>query len=261
FDADLTNTISSRYAPLSASQTVNFTSVRGGVIYQPTEAQSYYASYGTSFNPSLETLTVRPGQQNLEPEKNRSYEIGAKWDLFSGNLSLRSALFRIEKANTRTQISTGEVKTVGEVRVDGIELGAVGRMTPQWQVLAGYAYLDSKVTQSSTFEGTQGNTLANTPHHHATLWTTYNLTQDWEAGGGLIYMSKRYANNTNTVSVPGFVRFDATIAYHQPKYNVRFNLLNVTNEKYFESVIPSDGGRAVPGLGRTALFTIDYHFF
>ena len=41
YNASLTNTIS---LPPSASQSVGFTSVRAGVIYQPTETQSYYLS-------------------------------------------------------------------------------------------------------------------------------------------------------------------------------------------------------------------------
>ena len=60
---------------------MTFTSVRAGAIYQPTRRESYYVAYGTSFNPSLESLTLTSGQQNLDPEKNRSFELGAKWDL------------------------------------------------------------------------------------------------------------------------------------------------------------------------------------
>ena len=56
-----------------AQQDVNFTSVRLGGIWQPDTMQSYYLSYGTSFNPSLEQLTGTTGQQNLDPEKNKSY--------------------------------------------------------------------------------------------------------------------------------------------------------------------------------------------
>ena len=55
FQAQIHNTIS---APSYATQTNFFTSVRAGVIFQPTDWQSYYVSYGTSFNPSLEALTV-----------------------------------------------------------------------------------------------------------------------------------------------------------------------------------------------------------
>ena len=261
FKANLTNTISTSTPPLySANQTVNFTSLRGGVIYQPDDVQSYYVSYGTSFNPSLEQLTVTSGQQSVDPEKNRSYEVGAKWDLMGGNLSVSSALFNIEKSNARSLVSTGVYQLDGDVRVKGFELGVIGRITPKWQLMAGYTHLNPFVEKASALDGTQGKVLANTPRDSATFWSTYNLTKEWEAGGGFTYMSERFASNTNVVSVPGFTRWDATVAYHQPRYDIRLNILNLTNKQYFDSVIPSDGGRSVPGIGRTALLTVAYRF-
>ncbi len=179
--------------PSSASQTTNFNSVRSGLLYQPSNAESYYVSYGTSFNPSLEALTLTNGQQSLEPEKNKSYEAGAKWDLLHGNLSLSSAVFQVEKTNARTQISTGVFDLVGDIRVRGFELGAAGRIRPNWQVLAGYTRLDAKIVKASALDGTQGNVPANTPRDSASVWTTYNVTHDWEIGTGLTYMSPRYA--------------------------------------------------------------------
>jgi len=38
------------------------------------------------------------------------------------------------------------------------------------------------------------------------------------------------------------------------------NLLNLTNKYYYDALIQSDGGRAVPGIGRTALLTATYRF-
>ncbi|MGS0743404.1 TonB-dependent receptor [Glaciimonas sp. GG7] len=261
YQAELNNSIATGTPPLTrADQTVNFTSVRAGLIYQPTSAQSYYASYGTSFNPSLEQLTVTSGLQGVAPESNKSYEVGAKWDLFNGDLSLTSALFDIEKTNARSLVTTGVYQLDGDVRVTGFELGASGRITPQWQVLAGYTHLNPTVIKASTTDGTQGKTLANTPRDNATLWSTYNLSKIWEVGGGMLYMSNRFASNTNVVAAGGYTRWDATVAFHQQKYDVRLNLLNVTNKYYIDALIPSDGGRSVPGVGRTLLATVDYRF-
>ncbi|RFC37851.1 MAG: catecholate siderophore receptor [Candidatus Nitrotoga sp. SPKER] len=261
FKADLTNTISTATPPLlRADQTVSFTSVRGGVIYQPDNVQSYYASYGTSFNPSLETLAATAGTQTLEPEKSRSYEIGTKWDVLGGNLSLTSALFDIEKSNSRTQVSPGIYISNGNVRVTGFEFGAAGRITRDWQLMGGYTHMNPTIAQASPLEGSNGKDLANTPRDMATLWTTYKVTPQWEAGGGATYMSERFANNTNTVSAGGFTRWDGTIAYHLTKNDIRLNLINLTNKEYMASLLPSNGGRSVPGSGRTAMITFVHRF-
>lgn len=253
FAADLTNTIS---APASVSQTVYYTSVRSGLIYQPSEEQSYYVSYGTSFDPSLETLTVTNGTQNLAPETNRSYELGGKWDLAQDRLLLTAAAFQVTQDNTRTETSSGEYELDGNVRVRGVELGATGRVTEHWQLFSGYTHLNPEIIKA--LDGTQGNILANTPRNSATAWTTYTFAQHWELGGGTTYQSLRYAANTDLVSVGGYTRWDGTVAYHQPHYDIRFNLLNAFNRKYFVGVIQSDGGRSLPGAGRTELLTVTY---
>lgn len=261
FRAGLTNTISTATPPLlRADQTVSFTSVRGGVIYQPSDVQSYYASYGTSFNPSLETLAATAGTQNLAPEKSRSYEVGTKWDVFDGNLSLTSALFDIEKTNSRSQVSPGIFISNGDVRVTGFEFGAAGRITRNWQLMGGYTHLNPRIAHASALEATNGKDLANTPRDMATLWTTYKVTPQWETGGGATYMSPRFASNTNVVSAAGYTRWDGTVAYHLSKYDIRLNLLNLTNKEYISALIPSDGGRSVPGSGRTALITVAHRF-
>ena len=144
YDASLTNTIN---PPPSASQNVDYTSVRLGTIFQPTDAQSYYLSYGTSFNPSLETLALTSGQQSLDPETSAQWELGGKWDVLHGDLSLTSAIFQIEKDNTRSQISPGVYQLTGNVRVRGFQATAAGRITRKWQVFGGYTFLDAKIVQ------------------------------------------------------------------------------------------------------------------
>ncbi|MCG1040426.1 MULTISPECIES: TonB-dependent siderophore receptor [Burkholderiaceae] len=243
-------------APSYAAQTNSYTSVRGGVIYQPDDAQSYYLSYGTSFNPSLEALTLTNGTQNLKPETNRSYEVGNKWDLLGGTLSISQSLFNIDKSNARTQDATGAYSIDGDMRVRGYQFGASGRITDKWQLYGGYTYLNSRITGAK--DGTQGNTPANTPRNMLTLWMTYEFMPHWQAGGGLNYMSTRYAANNNRMSVGGYTRWDAMLAYHAKQYDVQLNLLNVTDKRYYDALIPSDGGRAVPGLGRTLLATFNY---
>ena len=252
--ASISNTIS---LPSSANQTINFLSVRGGGIWQPTAAQSYYLSYSTSFDPALEQLTGTVGQTSLDPEKNKAYELGGKWDV-AENLAINAALFQITKENARSQIETGVYALEGTVRSRGVRAGATGRINKQWQIATNYTYLDAQVISASSIDATQGKIPVNTPKHTVTTWSTYDLTPTWQIGGGPTYMSQRYANATNTVQVGGYVRWDATVAYLQKDYDIRFNLFNLTNKMYYDALIQSDGGRSVPGSGRTAMLSLTY---
>jgi catecholate siderophore receptor len=262
YAASISNTINKLNTPgnttfAALQQTVYFTSVRAGVIWQPTKAQSYYFSYSTSFDPSLEQLTSTTGlTQPLPPETNVAYEVGGKWTVLR-HLELTAAGFQIAQDNSRSQNSDNTYTANGDIRVRGARIGAQGWVTPQWQLYAGYTYLDGTII-NAVAPGTQGMVPSNTPAHTATLWTTYDITHQWQVGGGATYMSSRFLNNTDLVSVPAYTRLDATLAYRQPHYEVRLNLFNLADERYYDSLIQSDGGRAVPGTGRTAMLSFTY---
>ncbi len=258
YRASIQNSISSATTLAAESQTVDFTSVRAGAIWQPTPAQSYYVSYSTSFNPSLEQLVATTGStQPLPPQKNKSYELGGKWDLNDGNLSLSAAAFRITQTNARSQNSDGTYSATGTVRVDGARAGIAGRVTDKLQLFGAYTHLDATIIDGIA-PGTLGKTPGNTPKDTASLWATYAITPEWEIGGGATYSAKRFVNNTDLVQVGGYTRFDAMLAYHQPKYDIRLNLFNLSNHRYYDALIQSDGGRAVPGSGRAATVTLTY---
>lgn len=261
YAASISNSINSNNTAANttlarATQTVDFTSVRAGLLWQPSRAQTYYVSYSTSFNPSLEQLVSTTGlSQPLPPETNKAYEVGGKWDLLQDKLNLSAALFQITQDNSRSQNSDNTYTANGTIRVRGARLGATGQLTPDWQIFAGYTHLDAKIVQAIA-PGTLGKIPLNTPNDSATLWTTYDLGPVWQVGGGAVYAAKRYANNTNLVSAPAYVRFDATIAFLRPGYELRLNVFNLANKTYYDSLIQSDGGRIVPGTGRTAMLTL-----
>ena len=260
YSATIGNSISSATTPENADQVVNYLSVRGGAIWQPTVSQSYYLSYSTSFNPSLEQLTnTTGGTAPLAPQENRAYEVGGKWDLNEGKLSLTSALFQITQYNARSQDALGVYTASGTVQVRGARLGVVGQVSNQFQIFGGYTYLDASISDGIA-PGTEGKTPANTPKNSASLWGVYSLTPEWEVGGGATYVGQRYANNTNLTSADAYVRWDATLAYRQPKYDIRLNVFNLTNANYYDGLIPSDGGRAIPGAGRSAMLTLAVRF-
>ena len=88
-------------------------SYRAGVVYKPSEIGTAYLSWGTSFNPSAETLSFITsgralGTQNafLAPEENESYELGTKWGLARGALALDAALFQITRTTRACRIPT-----------------------------------------------------------------------------------------------------------------------------------------------------------
>jgi catecholate siderophore receptor len=236
-------------------------SYRGGLVFHPTASQSYYFSYGTSFNPSAEGIALSPTTNNTPPEKNRIFEFGTKIAFFEGALSLQGALFRIEKTNARTPNPVDPLLpnvVTGKQRSQGFEIGATGRVLPGLNVFGGYTYLDTKILKDNAVPSDVGNEIQNVPKHSATFWTTYDFLEKWQVGGGPSYVGSRYANNANSNRVPGFIRWDSTIAYQITKnVQLRVNAINMTNQLYFDSI---SGSKAVPAAGRTFIGSASFKF-
>ncbi|QSA96932.1 TonB-dependent siderophore receptor [Methylococcus sp. EFPC2] len=241
---------------------------RAGLVWQPVKWQSYYFSYGTSFNPSAEAYSLSTTTSNIGPEQNQNLEVGAKLDLFDGRLSATGALFRLEKTNARTTDPNDPTRNIlaGEQRTDGFELGLAGEILPDWDLSATYAYLDAEVTESNTtatggvsgrVKSLQGKVPVNVPEHSGVVWTSYHITKEWEVGGGVFYASKRYTDNVNEVTLPGYARLDAVIAYHQPHYDVQVNVFNLTDKEYYES---GQTRSALPGVPISAQASINIKY-
>jgi catecholate siderophore receptor len=236
-------------------RTDNLFSYRFGAVVHPTEKSSIYAAYGNSYNPSAELGTlVSASNAALAPEQTRTIEVGAKADVRDGLISLAGAVFRIEKTNLRINDPFNNTVQVldGVARVDGVEVGATGKVTDRWSVFTGYSYLESKILDTRD-KSILDRHLQNTPRHNYTLWTTYEVTSKWTVGGGAIYQSLGWANNTNTAYVPEFWKFDAMISYKvDEKSTVQLNVYNLTNELYYAQYF---GANVVPASGRWASLT------
>jgi catecholate siderophore receptor len=234
---------------------------RTGLVYKPRANGSIYFGYGTSFNPSAEGLTLGTGagnSANVDAEKSQTFELGTKWNFFEEGLSVSSAIFRTEKTNARTTDPvTGDIVIDGEQYVQGIELGAAGCITDDWQVFAGYTYMVSEITASGTAADV-GKELPNTPEQSFNLWTTYQLPWGIELGGGAQFVDTRYSSNANTRQVDGYMLYDAMIGYRINKnFDVRLNIYNLADSTYIDRV---GGGHVIPGAGRSAVLTANFKF-
>ena len=235
-------------------------SYRGGLVFHPTDWQSYYFSYGTSFNPSAEGVALTVATNNTPPEKNEIFEVGAKLNFFGGALSFQGAVFRIDKKNARTPNPIdplGPNVVTGKQRSQGFEIGLTGRLLPGLNVFSGYTFLDTEILKD-TNRDIIGNQIQNVPKNSANVWITYDFLEKWQVGGGPSYVDSRYSNNANTNRVPGFVRWDSTVAYQITK-NIQFrvNAINLTNQLYFDSI---SGSKAIPAAGRTFLAGANFKF-
>ena len=250
-----------RPAPLGdLSQRQRTWSYRTGLIYQPTITSAYYASYGTSFNPSAELYQLDDRTANTDPESSRNIELGAKYELFDGGLSLRGALFRTEKLNERnTDLANQTVSLLsGRRHTDGVEIEWAGRLNPQWDVFGALSFMRANIDVASGQQvGTLGKRPINTPSNTFSFWSTYRLGGGWRAGGGVEGVGDRFADQNNANMVPGYSRVDGLIEYSQQRYTVKLNALNLLNKTYYEGVYQ---GHVVAGNKRAVQLTVELKY-
>ncbi|PIG94547.1 TonB-dependent siderophore receptor [Gloeocapsopsis sp. IPPAS B-1203] len=248
----------SRVDDFTYSQSDSAFSPRVGIVYQPIEPISLYASYARSFTPSLfgNAFDGSP----FEPERGTQYEVGVKADL-NDQLSATLAFYNLTRSNVPTDDpdNIGFSIQTGEQRSRGIEFNVGGEILPGWNIIAGYAYTDARLTKDNLFP--VGNRLANVPENSFNLWTTYQIQQGglqgFGFGLGLFYISDRQANLDNTFELPSYLRTDAAIFYQREQFRAALNFTNLFNVDYFES--PGEF-EVIPGRPFTVLGTISWEF-
>jgi catecholate siderophore receptor len=254
----------------------SFTTYQAGLVYKPSANGSIYVSYATSATPpgndggdGLDALTV--AVQNLKPQESKNFELGTKWEVLHGRLSLNAAVFQSKMNNARVTAPDGSSQNVGRKELKGLELGFSGKLSNAWQVFGGYTYLDAILKDNGYLNvGTtaapvyvvspyNGNVFPTTPKHSASLWTSYAFNKQFSAGIGMNYVDKVYANINNTKYAPSYTRFDAMASYHLNKnLSFQLNIQNVGDKLYFDRV--SSPHYAGVGAGRSASLTANFKF-
>ncbi len=235
-------------------------SPRAALIFKPTSRTTYYLSFGTSFDPSAEALTLTTKTADLGPVKAKSYEAGAKSTWLNGGLLLSGAVFRTEVDNAQTNDPDNPTITVlnGDERVDGLEVQASGHLTERWEILSGYTYLDG-VTVASGTAAYVGKTMPNVARNSLNLWSEYYLSKSWEIGGGGNWLSSRFADQGETTEVPGYVVWNAMVSYRvTPRLRLQLNGNNLLNKLYFDGLYYTSAheNHAIPGAGRSVALTL-----
>ena len=253
------------------NQDDNLFSWRGAVVYQPRPNGSIYVASGTSVHPNIAQLALS-SEPTLPPEtkyagigRNFEVEMGTKWDLFDQRFSMSTAVFLDEQTNPAPVDLDDPLLEVfhGRERVYGFEFGSVGRLTSKWRILLNYTLQFSKITASSD-PTLIGNPVLNAPKHTASLWTTYELPWNFEAGFGSYLVSSRTASespdpqNGLLMVAPGYIIFSAMLKYHITKnIDIQANVNNLTDKYYYDGVHP---GHINPGEGRVVYVSTNFKF-
>lgn len=259
----------------------NFLNYQAGLVFKPVPNGSLYVSYAKSTTPP--GSLVGEGQEgnaigttalitlnDLRAEETQSYEVGTKWEFFDAAFGVNLAAFRTDTDNARTTGATGLLEYVGKRRIQGFEVGFNGKPLPFWSIFGGYTYMDSEVRNAGPGNVANGRPFPNTPKHSFTAWTTVDIADRFQIGGGAIYNSKQYGNFGTVVldngqtgiierSIPGYWRFDATASAELTEnIALRVNVQNVANKRYYDRTYTTHFATVAPGRSAFATLSLKY---
>ncbi len=225
-------------------------SYRAGLVYRINYDTSVYASLARSWQLPYAGIYINP--KLAEFFHTDLKEVGAKAYLLENALMLNAALFQIDQEQPQTNVD-GDVIDKIEVRHQGIELEARGQITKQWDISVGYSYLDAEDKAT----GKKPNDVSD---HLFSLWSTYQLDDNWRLGGGVKYVGDRYAGNDEAVALGDYTTVDLMAAYTIGRHKIQANAYNILDEKYILGATNGTSGLNQIGYGAPAEFMLSYGY-
>jgi iron complex outermembrane receptor protein len=232
------------YTPANGKTTGNFSqtalSPKFGLVYQLVKDQvSLFGNYMNGFNNATPTATSFDNS-TFKPQYANQWEGGVKVDAWDHKISSTVSYYNISVTNTIMDdlAHPGFITQAGTQLSKGIEAEVIANPFSGFNIVAGFAYNDSKITKGVA--SVEGLRPANSgPARLANLWMSYRImhgdVQGLGFGVGGNYGSDSYQTNTQTFkfTIPSYTTVDATVFYDRPKYRLGFKLDNLTNEKYW----------------------------
>lgn len=257
------------------------TTWRAGATYLFDNGFAPYASYSTSFEPSVTVGTDYTGTA-FKPTTGEQYEAGIKYQPVGMNGFFMLSYFDITQANVLTPDSINPTNPrcspqanacqtqLGEVRSKGIELSGKITLQPGLDFIAAYSHTDIKTTKSNTAT-LVGKSPVGAAADTASLWIDYTFQNGPLAGfgfgGGVRYVGASFGDATNTAAmvVPAYtlgdlaVHYDLAGASPQLKgWKLAVNMTNIADKTYVSGCASST--QCFYGNGRTTLGTVRYQW-
>ncbi len=248
------------YTPSNGVRSGNFDqtalSPKFGLVYQLIKDQvSLFGNYMNGFNNVTATSF---DNSTFKPQYANQWEGGVKVDLWDHKLSSTVSYYDINVTNTVMDdpLHPGFSTQAGTQLSKGVETELIVNPFRGFNIIAGYAYNNSKITEAAAGTHLLGLRPATAgPDKLANLWISYRIPEGIVKGIGLgagaNYGSASYQTNTTTFKfiIPSYTTIDATVFYDQPKYRIGLKVDNLTNEKYWSyRLAPQDPTRATLNL-------------
>lgn len=236
---------------------------RAGLVFALTEDLSLYGQYATSTEGVGNLLTLSAAQQQWDLSTAKQTEVGIKQMLAEGRGEWTLAAYHIVKKKLLSTDPANPTlqQQVGQQSSDGLEATLELRLPYDVQLSANAAWVRAEYDDfASGSDDFSGNQPVSVPRRSANLWLSKDFAQRFRAGAGVRYVDSRYADNANTVKVPGYSVVDASFDWQvQPDLTLGLQLNNLFDRQYAVTT-DNNGLQWYLGEPRSFFVTADYSF-
>jgi iron complex outermembrane receptor protein len=245
------------------NNTWDFFTWRTNLSYKKDENTTYYASVATGEKSggfdsanvvvppaTTPTLLVQP----FDPEKNITYELGAKTGSarFQGEL----AVYFIDWTDIVIPQVISDIDGVpvlpfsldvnaGDASVVGVEASMVAKLSEAWTGIIGVSWADAEYDNAivETFRefptyapdgDISGNKILRQSEWKGSASLLYKTAMtenfDWFMRGDYIYQGEQFADSSNQTIVPEHAYFNARLGFESDRWHVEFWAINVFEE-------------------------------
>lgn len=219
-----------------------------GLVYQPIlERVSLFANYMDGFS------NVTPQQQGdpaqgitttvtFEPERAKQFEVGTKLNLVQDRISASLSYYDIQVSNIVMEETGRPFFYVqdGEQYSRGFEASITATPVDGLNIIAGYSYNDSKLTESDQTDFLGRRPESAGPQNLANLWASYSFPSGKLDGFGLGFGGNYASENLifnrrigGVFTLPSYTVLNAAVFYNVEKFSINFKLNNLANEEYY----------------------------
>ncbi|MBM3778369.1 MAG: hypothetical protein FJW23_09050 [Acidimicrobiia bacterium] len=226
---------------------------RAGLVYAPRADQQVYVGAASSFTP---VTTVPADGSQLDPSSARSFEVGHRWQGFSGRVDTSVAGYYVIKNNLNVRQSVTSFIQVGEQRSKGIDLDVNTDLGGRAHLIVNYGFASPVFEDAEHLTGLVPRFV---PTHTLNTW----LRRDWDSGFnaaiGLRHVGEQFANNGNTLVLEGYTTASGAVGYRTPRWEWSLNAENLFNND--EYVLPGHFSNLVfpgPPINVTTTIRLKY---
>ncbi|WP_031338339.1 TonB-dependent siderophore receptor [Xanthomonas maliensis] len=230
------------------SRVYSTTGWRVGTVFAVQPSQSFYAQYSAAADPIGGLLMLSPANANFDLARGRQLEIGWKQAFARGEWTL--AAYRIRKTGllSRDPADPDRSVQIGAQTSRGVEAALTYALSDAWSLdltasalHAAFAnFLDSSGA-AGVVVSRDGNVPPNVAERLATAWLSWQLHPDWRLAGGVRYVGKRYADNANTLVLPGYATTDVALSWQaRPATRLSARIFNLFDRTYYTTAYYTD---------------------